>query len=126
MGDYDRQAHLEKLHNQRRDKTTEQINKAIDKMLKTKQAINFNSVAAEVPCSKATLYNKPEIRQRIEYLRDQQAKVPSPSDIKREMDENNKDAVIASLKRRIKKLEEELKQLRNLAKISYGDIYKKI
>jgi len=40
------------------------------------------------------------------------------------MNENNKGAIITSLKRRIKKLEEENKELREQVKISYADIYK--
>lgn len=75
---------------------------------------------------KATLYNNPNIKERIEGLRLQQSKVPTPSQVKREMDENNKDAIIASLKRRIKKLEEENKELKEQVKISYADIYKQI
>jgi hypothetical protein len=49
----------------------------------------------------------PEIRVRFESIRQQQAQVPTPKQIKREMDENNKDTIIASLKRKMKKLEEE-------------------
>lgn len=52
--------------------------------------------------------------------------MPTPSQVKREMDENNKDAIIASLKRRIKKIEGENKELREQVKISYADIYKQI
>jgi len=32
--------------------------------------------------------------------------VPTPKQVKRELDDNNKDAIIASLQRRMKKLEE--------------------
>lgn len=42
------------------------------------------------------------------------------------MDENNKDAIIASLKRKIKRLEEENNQLKEQVKINYADIYKKL
>ncbi len=49
-----------------------------------------------------TMYNNRDIRQRIETLREQQSQVPTPSQVKREMDDNNKDAIIASLKRKIK------------------------
>ncbi|MEK8127880.1 DUF6262 family protein [Paenibacillus filicis] len=76
--------------------------------------------------SKATLYNNPEIRVRIESLRQQQAQVPTPKQIKQEMDENNKDAIIASLKRKMKKLEEENKKLREQLKFSYAEVYQKI
>lgn len=52
-----------------------------------------------------------QISERIETLRYQQSKVPTPGQVKREIDDNNKDAMIASLKRKIKKLEEDNKQL---------------
>lgn len=67
-----------------------------------------------------------EIRKRIESLREQQSKVPTPKQIKREIDENNKDAIIESLKRRIKKIEAENKQLREQLKVAYADVYKQI
>lgn len=68
----------------------------------------------------------PEIRERIESLREQQAQVSTPKQIKREMDENNKDAIIVSLKRKIKKLDEENKELREQLKFAYAEVYKKI
>ena len=42
------------------------------------------------------------------------------------MNENNKDAIIARLKRKIKNLLEENKQIKEQVKISYGYICKKI
>ena len=42
------------------------------------------------------------------------------------MNESNKDALIASLKRGNKKLEEENKQLRNQLKVAYADVYKRL
>ncbi|OMD59209.1 hypothetical protein BSK55_10800 [Paenibacillus odorifer] len=41
-------------------------------------------------------------------------------------DENNKDTIIASLKRKMKKLEEENKKLREQLKFSYADVYQRI
>lgn len=70
-----------------------------------------------------TMYNNRDIRQRIETLREQQSQVPPPSQVKREMDDNNKDAIIASLKRKIKRLEEENKELREQVKVNYAEIY---
>jgi cell shape-determining protein MreC len=52
--------------------------------------------------------------------------VPTPKQIKQEMDENNKDAIIASLKRKMKKLEDENKKLREHLKFSYAEVYRKI
>jgi hypothetical protein len=42
------------------------------------------------------------------------------------MNESNKDALIASLKRKNKKLEDENKQLREQLKVAYADVYKKL
>lgn len=42
------------------------------------------------------------------------------------MNDNNKDAIIASLKRKIKKLEEENKELKEQLKINYAEIYKQL
>lgn len=102
------------------------VDEAIQRLIKANKAINFNSVAQEAGVTKATSYNNADIRESIETLRHQQSQVPTPAQVKREMDKNNKDAIIASLKRKIKKLEEENKQLRKQVKISYADIYKKL
>jgi len=87
------------------------VDEAIRRLIKAKESINFNTVATEAGVCNSTLYNNPEIRVRIESLRQQQAQEPRPKQIKREMDENNKDAIIASLKRNMEKLEEEIKQV---------------
>lgn len=126
MANYDRSEQLKRLHEQRRAKTELRVDEAIKRLIKAQKAINFNSVANESGITKATLYNNIEIKERIEGLRLQQSKVPTPAQVKREMDDNNKDAIIASLKRKIKKLEEENKRLKEQVKISYADIYKQI
>lgn len=126
MSNYNREEHLKQLHAERRANTRKNVDKAIQRLIRANKSINFNSVAKEAGVTKATLYNNDDIRERIETLRHQQAQVPTPAQVKREMDENNKDAIIASLKRKIKKLEEENRQLKEQVKISYADIYKNI
>ena len=74
----------------------------------------------KVELLKKTLYDNKDIRERIETLRHQQSQVPTPSQVKREMNDNNKDAI----KRKIKRLEEENKELKEQVKINYADIYK--
>jgi hypothetical protein len=123
---YDRKKHLEELHAERKAMTRKKVDEAIQKLIKVNKAINFNSVSLEAGLTKATLYNNVDIRERIETLRHQQAQVPTPAQVKIEMSENNKDAIIACLKRKIKKLEEDNKQLKEQVKINYGDIYKSI
>ena len=126
MTDFNRTKQLKKLHDKRRSLTQENVDEAIQRLIKTQKSINFNSVANESGITKATLYNNIDIRQRIETLREQQSQVPTPSQVKREMDDNNKDAIIASLKRKIKRLEEENKELREQVKVNYAEIYKQL
>lgn len=83
-------------------------------------------MASEAGVAKATLYNNLVLRERIETLRQQQVTVPTKKQIQRKMNDNNKDALIDSLKRKIKRLEQENKDLRGQLKVAYADIYKKI
>ena len=126
MSDYNRSEQLKELHNKRKAITQEKVDKAIQRLIKSQKSINFNSVASESGVSKKTLYDNKNFRERIETLREQQSHVPTPAQVKREMNDNNKDALIASLKRKIKKLEEENKELREQIKINYADIYKQL
>lgn len=126
MAEYDRTVHLKAIHAKRKANTYQKVDEAIKRLIKANEKINFNSVSSEADVSKATLYNNKDFRLRIETLRDQQSQVPTPKQLKREMSESNKDALIASLKRKNKKLEEENKQLREQLKVAYADVYKKL
>ena len=126
MSNYNRSEHLKELHSKRRAITQEKVDKAIQRLIKAQKAINFNSVANESGITKKALYDNKDIRERIEILRYQQSQVPTPSQVKREMNDNNKDAIIASLKRKIKRLEEENKELKEQLKVNYADIYKQL
>lgn len=124
MNNYDRSEHLKELHNKRKAITQEKVDKAIQMLIKSQKAINFNSVSNESGITKKTLYDNKLIRERIETLRHQQSQVPTPSQVKREMNDSNKDAIIASLKRKIKKLEEENSELKKQVKLNYAELYK--
>ena len=126
MSDYNRSEQLKELHSKRKAITQEKVDKAIQRLIKSQKAINFNSVASESGVSKKTLYDNKIFRERIETLREQQSHVPTPAQVKREMNDNNKDALIASLKRKIKKLEEENTELREQIKVNYAEIYKQL
>ncbi|WP_223068291.1 DUF6262 family protein [Paenibacillus caui] len=126
MDEYDRSAHLKAIHAKRKVNTYQKVDEAIKRLIKANEKINFNSVASEAAVSKATLYNNKDFRSRIETLRNQQSQVPTPKQVKRKMNESNKDALIASLKRKNKKLEEENKQLKEQLKVAYADVYKKL
>lgn len=126
MSNYNRAEHLKELHSKRKAITQERVDKAIQRLIKAQKSINFNSVATESGITKKTLYDNEQIRERIEILRQQQSQVPTPSQVKREMNDNNKDAIIASLKRKVKRLEEENKKLKEQLKVNYAEIYKQL
>ncbi|AZQ47651.1 transposase [Bacillus albus] len=126
MSEYDRSTHLQEIHANRKANTYQKVDEAIKRLIKANEKINFNSVSSEANVSKATLYNNKDFRSRIETLRNQQSLAPTPKQVKREMNESNKDALIASLKRKNQKLEEENKQLRKQLKVAYADIYNKL
>ncbi len=126
MVNYNRKEQLKALHASRKAITVQKVDEAIQRLVRASEPINFNSVANEAGIAKATLYNNQELRGRVESLRQQQAQAPTLKQIKRKMNENNKDAIIDSLKRRIKKLEGENKELRERLKVEYADIYKQI
>lgn len=126
MSTYNRKEHLKELHIQRKACTRKKIDEAIQNLIKARKSINFNSVSQESGVTKATLYNNSDIRERIESLRYQQGQAKTPAQQKIDINENNKDAIIESLKRKIKKLDEENKQLKEQLKLNYGDIYEKI
>lgn len=126
MSDYDRKAHLQQVHEKRRQQTNQRVDEAIKRLILAQEPINFNSVSKESGVSKATLYNHDSVRERIERLRTQQEQSPTPKQLKRERTEDTKDALIESLKRRIKRLEAENKKLTEQLKSFHAKMYEEI
>ncbi|MGA4464156.1 DUF6262 family protein [Bacillus bombysepticus] len=126
MASYNRIEQLKAIHAARKAITSQKVDEAIQRLVRANQNINFNSVANEAGIATATLYNNQKFRKRIETLRQQQTQTSTLKQIKREISDSNKDVIIESLKRRIKKVEEENGQLRNQLKVSYADVYKQI
>jgi hypothetical protein len=61
---------LKEFAKQKNKETIEKVNAAIDKLKRSKnKSINFKKVADEAGVSKATLYNNPMLKERIESLR---------------------------------------------------------
>jgi hypothetical protein len=108
------------------EKTIQKVEETIKKMIKKQIKINFNSVSAESGVSKAFLYRNTELRDRIETLRKQQEGLPSIKQVKRNMSDASKDVIIASLRKRVKDLENENKEIKEQLKIQFGKIYEGI
>lgn len=117
MSDYNRKEQLKCLHRQRRATTEQKANDTIDRLLKLERPINFKQVSELSGISVATLYKHENIKQRIMALRSRPVMQTSTRAVKLAMGDSSKDAIIASLKRRIGKLEQENTQLRNQIKI---------
>lgn len=108
------------------ERTLNKVDDAIKLMIKKQMIINFNSVALQSGVSKAFLYKQKRIRSRIETLRLQQNGLSSSKQVRRNTTDSSKDVIIASLKERLKKLEKENKDLKEVLKVQFGKVYEKI
>lgn len=114
------------LAHKKSEETLKKVDQAIRLLIKNKERINFNTVATTAQVSKSFLYNNKQVRERIEFLRNQQEQVKSPKAIKRNMSNESKDATIEILRERIKKLEAENKRLKEDNKRLLGIKYSEL
>ena len=98
---------------------------AITTLLREQKPVNFNTVARTAQVSKASLYSQPDLRERIEALRQQgveqmvrerATRVPGKTDASR-------DLVILAKDRRIQALEAEIRQLKKEQQQALGKAY---
>lgn len=100
----------------------EKTEKAIEKLIKCKKKLSFTNIAHEAGVSVQYLYKYPEIKQRIQYLRDQQ-NTESKIDSKRTRSEKSSQAIIQLLKNRVKALELERKNQKTEIEVLTGKLY---
>lgn len=113
---------LKQVQAARKEDSLNRVNKAINNLQTRQEKINFNTVAKEASVSVAYLYKYPDIKQRIAEIRNQQSSIPR---------EELKPTTSASqakiqfrLKERIKKLEQENKELRRKNEALAGQVYR--
>lgn len=104
----------------KRQEALEKVEQGIRQLLKEGRPINFNTVAQAGDVSKAFLYKEPTIKERIEQLRQQGTK--KKPELKQRASDASKDAVIRTLRERIKKLETEVRDLRRQNEVAYGQM----
>jgi len=98
---------LKEFAEKKNQETIEKVNKAIDKLKRSKtKSINYKTVAEEAGVSKATLYNNDILKERIMSLRAIEKGVPNGN-----IAATSKDKIQAK-DDRIKKLYEEVKKLK--------------
>ena len=102
--------------------SAQRVEKALDKMLKQGQLINFKSVAHVANVSTAYLYKQPELRNRIETLRDQQKNNSKPKQPPPASD-NSKAVIIYNLRAENKKLRTDIDELRRINESLTGRLY---
>lgn len=113
----------------RKEEKHQRVDEVITRLLRERQAINFNTVARTAGVSKAYLYGQPDLRTRIEALRQQELeqavreRVDHPPSGKTDA---SKDLVILAKDRRIKELEAENRQLKKQLQVALGKAYDRI
>ena len=100
---------LEKFKEERAKEIDGKIDKAIRELVLKGRSINFSSVADLSGVTKATLYRKPNIRKRIEDLRQKE----NEKRIKTEKTDKSKDLIILVKDKKIKELKYENKELKD-------------
>lgn len=114
------------LARQKKEETVKKVEQAIKQLIKQNRRINFNTVATTAGVSKSYLYNHSDFRERIEALRKQQIQLKSPKSVKRNMNDESKDALMEVLRERIKELDSENKRLKEENKRLQGKLYEQI
>jgi Family of unknown function (DUF6262) len=107
----------------RHQQTIQRTEQGIRLLLQDGKSINFNTVAQAAGVSTAWLYQHPEVRSRIEHLRAQQSErqVSAP---KSKASDASKDAMLATLRQRVKQVEAENRELKRQLEVLYGQLYK--
>ncbi len=95
------------------------FSKAIKDLIDENRPINFNTVSKQGNISTAWLYKTKEVRKKIELLRKQQVKVNNK---KNAINEESKNAIILTLKNRIKLQSVEIHELKKQIEVLYGQI----
>lgn len=106
---------------QRHEAACRRTEEALQRMLREGQPVNFKTVAKAAAVSTAWLYGQPSIKARIQRLRDQS--IPKVAALKAPASDASKDAMIATLRQRIKQVEAENRELRKQLEIVYGQLH---
>ena len=102
----------------------QRLEEGIRQLNREGRPINFKTVSEAAGLSTAWLYQHPDVKERIEYLREESNPRPKPPPKTRASDAS-KDAIIATLRERIKRLEEENRELKKQIEVAYGHLYVK-
>ncbi len=122
------QRNVEGLRRSARRKHEETVRRTEDgmrRLVEQGRAVNFRTVADVAGVSTAWLYQQPQIKRQIQHLRAQDtSRGPFPAkEPKERRSDASKDAMIATLQQRVKRLESENGELRRQVEVAYGQLY---
>jgi Family of unknown function (DUF6262) len=109
----------------RREQKRKGVEDAITALLREQKPVNFHTVAKVATVSKAYLYSQPDLRDRIEALRQQgvEQMVRERARSSTGKTDASRDLVILSKDRRIKELEAANRKLQQQLKVALGKTY---
>ena len=101
------------------------VEDAITTLLREQKPVNFTTVARTAAVSKAYLYSQPDLRERIEALRQQgvEQMVRERVTCSPGRTDASRDLIILAKDRRIKELEAENRKLQQQLKVALGKTY---
>jgi hypothetical protein len=95
---------------------------ALQRMDTSEREINFRTVAAEAGVSAAWLYSQQGLRGRIVRSRRNTTDVAPPASASRNRERASRQNIVATLRLRIKTLEEKNRELTCLLELAYGEL----
>lgn len=113
---------LKETQEARKEDSKNRVYQAIERLQKLNAKINFHTVAREAQVSVSYLYKYPEIKQHIAELRSKQNSLPVKPVAKPNSTSQGK--IVTRLQEKIKKLEEENKELKRKCEALAGQVYR--
>ncbi len=122
-GKEQRIAKLNAVQQQRKQDCIDRTEKAISKLLQNNERVSFGAIARIANVSVSYLYKYPEIKERIQDIRDQQVKNARKLTRPQTASEKSKQVIIKQLRERINTLEWDKKELKKQNGKMTGELY---
>lgn len=115
---------LNAVQQQRKQDCIDRTEKAISQLLQNNERISFGSIARIANVSVSYLYKHPEIKERIQNIRNQQVKNARKLTRPQTASEKSKQVIIKQLREHINTLEWEKKELKKQNEKMTGELYR--
>lgn len=123
-GKEQRIAKLDAVQQQRKQDCLDRTEKAISNLLQNNERVSFGAVARMANVSVSYLYKYPELKERIQDIRNQQLKNARKLTRPQTASEKSKQVIIQQLRQRINTLEWEKKELKKQNEKMTGELYR--